>query len=83
MKALKNYKYSIIIFFFYSNAVVVYCKKKGISPVVNISASDTGKEFLFTIKDNGIGIEKEYYDRIFIIGGMPFFLNLIALSIRF
>jgi light-regulated signal transduction histidine kinase (bacteriophytochrome) len=42
-------------------------KKKGIPPVINISATDTGKEFLFIIKDNGIGIEKEYFDRIFII----------------
>ncbi len=42
-------------------------KKKGIPPVVNISATDTGKEFLFTIRDNGIGIKKEYCDRIFII----------------
>ncbi|MEO6540359.1 MAG: CHASE3 domain-containing protein [Ferruginibacter sp.] len=42
-------------------------KKEGIPPVINISASETVKEFLFTIKDNGIGIEKEYYDRIFII----------------
>ena len=42
-------------------------KKNGISPVVNISATKAGKDFLFTIKDNGIGIEKEYYDKIFII----------------
>ncbi|MEO6253112.1 MAG: ATP-binding protein, partial [Ferruginibacter sp.] len=42
-------------------------KKEGIPPVINISSSDTAKEFLFTIKDNGIGIEKEYYDKIFII----------------
>ena len=42
-------------------------KKKDIPPVVNISATDTGKEFLFKINDNGIGIEKEYFDRIFII----------------
>lgn len=42
-------------------------KKAGIPPVITISASDTGKEFLFAIEDNGIGIEKEYYSRIFII----------------
>lgn len=42
-------------------------KKEGITPVINISASDAGKEFLFSIKDNGIGIEKEYFSRIFII----------------
>ena len=42
-------------------------KKEGIPLVIDISATDTGKEFLFTIKDNGIGIEKDYYYRIFII----------------
>ncbi len=42
-------------------------KKTNIPPVIDISASDTGKEYLFAITDNGIGIEKEYYSRIFII----------------
>lgn len=42
-------------------------KNKCVAPVVNVSATDTGKEFLFIIKDNGIGIEKEYYDRVFVI----------------
>jgi signal transduction histidine kinase/CHASE3 domain sensor protein len=36
-------------------------------PVISISATDKGKEFLFSIKDNGIGIEKAYHERIFLI----------------
>ena len=42
-------------------------KKQGIHPIIHISAFEAEKEFLFSIKDNGIGIEKEYYNRIFII----------------
>lgn len=36
-------------------------------PIVTISATDLGKEYLFTVTDNGIGIEEIYYERIFII----------------
>ena len=42
-------------------------RKKDHVPVVTISAIEKAKEYLFTINDNGIGIEKEYYNRIFII----------------
>ncbi len=48
-----------------SNAIKF--RKKDIPLVIHISATDKGKDFLFTIKDNGIGIEKEYHERIFII----------------
>jgi len=36
-------------------------------PVIKISATDKGKEFLFSFKDNGIGIEEIYHNRIFLI----------------
>ncbi len=42
-------------------------RKDAVAPVVHVSAIDNGKEVQFCVADNGIGIEKEYYDRIFII----------------
>ena len=41
--------------------------QQGVMPVINISARDTGEEYLFTVQDNGIGIEQAYMDKIFII----------------
>jgi PAS domain S-box-containing protein len=42
-------------------------KKAGVDPVVKISAKDMGKEWRFEIKDNGIGIEKTYFEKIFML----------------
>jgi signal transduction histidine kinase len=41
--------------------------KEGTSPIVEINAIENEKEWVFAIKDNGIGIDIEYYDKIFII----------------
>ncbi len=35
--------------------------------IIQISGKKNGGEFLFSIKDNGIGIQKEYADKLFII----------------
>lgn len=48
-----------------SNAIKFH--KMGIPPVISISAANAGEAFLFSVTDNGIGIEKEYHERIFII----------------
>ncbi len=42
-------------------------RKKDATPHVHISAEENKFEYHFTVKDNGIGIEEEYKERIFII----------------
>ena len=42
-------------------------RKPGVSPVITITAKDEGTDWLFEIRDNGIGIEKTYYEKIFML----------------
>lgn len=48
-----------------SNAIKF--KKKGAQPVIQISAEEKPTHYLFAFKDNGIGIEEQYKERIFIV----------------
>ncbi|HSI78372.1 MAG TPA: PAS domain S-box protein [Lunatimonas sp.] len=42
-------------------------RRKDTPPVIRINAVESEIEWLFSIEDNGIGIEKEYFERVFII----------------
>jgi len=48
-----------------SNAIKF--RQKDTPPVITISASDYDTEWLFAVKDNGIGIEQKFHSRIFSI----------------
>jgi signal transduction histidine kinase len=36
-------------------------------PIIHIGASQTGRSWRFSVKDNGIGIDPQYHERIFLI----------------
>jgi PAS domain S-box-containing protein len=42
-------------------------QKKGVMPIISISATETIKSWHVSVKDNGIGIDADYFDKIFII----------------
>jgi PAS domain S-box-containing protein len=41
--------------------------REGEPPKIHISAEEHKEVYQFTIRDNGIGIEKEYFDKVFIL----------------
>lgn len=40
-------------------------RRPGVTPRVTVRATDEGNEYMFSINDNGIGIDKQYFDRVF------------------
>ena len=48
-----------------SNAIKF--RKKDVHPIIQFTAQSKEKEWFFAVKDDGIGIEKIYYDKLFVI----------------
>jgi signal transduction histidine kinase len=42
-------------------------RRPGVRPVIRISAERAGEEWRITVRDNGIGIEPEFADKVFVI----------------
>ncbi|MGB9936484.1 MAG: sensor histidine kinase [Methanobacterium sp.] len=40
-------------------------RKKGVSPQINIQVKENDAEYIFSVSDNGIGLEEQYSDKIF------------------
>jgi light-regulated signal transduction histidine kinase (bacteriophytochrome) len=40
-------------------------RRPEIAPVINVSARQEGESWLFSVSDNGLGIEAQYKERIF------------------
>ncbi|HEY9125529.1 MAG TPA: PAS domain S-box protein, partial [Acidobacteriaceae bacterium] len=44
---------------------IKYCKER--TPEIRVDARDGGSEWIFAVADNGIGIDPQYFERIFLI----------------
>lgn len=64
-----NYAYPTELKSLFQNLVSnsIKFRKPGITPVLHIDAKSINGYWLFSVKDNGIGIEDQYLERIFVI----------------
>ena len=67
LPSIHSYRFPMIQVFqnLISNALKY--SKKDPAPIIEIKSEDKGTHFLISVKDNGIGINPEYFDKIFII----------------
>jgi PAS domain S-box-containing protein len=67
LPSLISYKASITQVFHCLLDNAIKYSLEGTSPIVEINAVENEKEWEFSIKDNGIGIDPQFYNKIFVI----------------
>ena len=65
-KLLANETLLTSIFYNLIGNGIKYCKK-GQTPQIHVSVKENENEWLFSVKDNGIGIDNAHKDKIFMI----------------
>lgn len=61
--------HKLLLFQLFQNLVsnAIKFRKKAVDPIVTISAQLDGEQYIFSIKDNGIGISEDHQQTIFVI----------------
>ena len=67
LPSINGYETELRLLFQNLIANAIKYQKPDMVPEINISAGNHGSEWLFSIKDNGIGIDEKYHEKIFII----------------
>jgi len=62
---IKGYRTRLVSLFQNLLSNSIKFRKKDIAPIIEIKAEEKAAHWLFSISDNGIGIEKDYYEKIF------------------
>lgn len=67
LPVIKGYKTELRLLFQNLICNAIKFRKPEFDPVINIKVKDKGDRWLFSVSDNGIGIDPQYKDRIFLI----------------
>jgi light-regulated signal transduction histidine kinase (bacteriophytochrome) len=67
LPVIKGYLNELTSLFKHLICNAIKFKKREEHPIITITGKEKGDQWLFAIKDNGIGIDKRYHNRIFII----------------
>lgn len=67
LPAVQGYEFELMQLFYNLLGNAIKFKKTDCLPIITITAENQGNQWLFRVKDNGIGIEPQYNDRIFMI----------------